>query len=291
MKRKKRGAGLLHRALAYACLTALLLMVGVQTSEAQGKPIVQRPVARAPQPQARAPQTQQDSDDFHVGVIFDAGWRWVALGMDSIPRDREEFPMAYHAGIRFDLGGTDGGLYLAGRFDGYAPTGFGTFPWQAQGRIGFSWNEEYFDVGGPRSSTSRSYQGTTCGYVNCVDTYRVTTHNWWEPAGWVSGLRYVYAAGHFYDGTQVLQGQRPTQQAGAVGVGIGIIETKFTTWFAETELLYFPFEQWRDPNRSDWGWWLRAGTLLGPVFIDISVLLDPAIGGELSLGGGIWLGG
>ncbi|MCA9533949.1 MAG: hypothetical protein KC593_09725, partial [Myxococcales bacterium] len=192
--------------------------------------------------------------------------------------------------LRLDVGGREGGLYSYARFDGYAPTGLGTFPWSAQVRVGYFRNVRFFDSGGPRSSTTTRYTGTSCGYAYCYDRYERRTTSWWEPAGWVNGMRYFYAAGHLMDGTRVRRGDTVTQRAGAVGVGVGMVETKFSTWFAETEFLYFPDRQWESATRSNFGWYLRAGSLWGPVFVDVTVLLDPAVGGELSIGAGIWLG-
>jgi hypothetical protein len=92
-------------------------------------------------------------------------------------------------------------------------------------------------------------------------------------------------------GTRAVTGSSDTQYAAAATIGAGMVETKFTTWFAETELQYYPSPQWQEEERSEWGWYLRAGALFGPVFIDFTILLDPAIGGELSVGLGFMLGG
>jgi hypothetical protein len=205
----------------------------------------------------------------------------VALGQSRIPRDDDAFSMAYHGALRLDLGGARGGLYTYARFDGYAPTGRGTFPWSSQVRVGYFRNVHYFDLGGPRSSTS-----TSCGYAYCV----ARTTSWWEPAGWVNGLRYFYAAGHLMGGTEVTRTTTDTQLAGALGIGLGMVETKFSTWFWETELLFYPDRQWQD-GRSQWGWYFRGGSIFGPIFVDVTVLLDPAVGGELSVGLGAMIGG
>jgi hypothetical protein len=79
-------------------------------------------------------------------------------------------------------------------------------------------------------------------------------------------------------GTEVRRGDTETQLAGAVGVGFGMIETKFTTWFMETELLYFPSRQWESSSRSKWGWFLRGGSLFGPVFVDVTRASRPGRG-------------
>ncbi len=279
------------RSIGLSLALLSLFALRAPTAQAQKPPLQNAPAQqRGMVPQQRG-QQQQSSGDLHAAFIVEGGWRWVAIGMDSIPRAKKEFPMAYHAGLRLDLGGGGGNFYLAGRFDGYAPTGYGTFPWQAQVRVGMSFNDRYFDRGGLQSSTSRNLVNTNCGIYTCTNTYRTQTNYWWEPSGWVNGLRYFYAAGHLYDGTEVMHGQRPTQMAGSVGVGLGIVETKFTTWFAETEVLFFPGDQWADRSRSQWGWYFRGGTIIGPVFVDFTLLLDPAIGGELSIGGGFTLGG
>jgi hypothetical protein len=93
------------------------------------------------------------------------------------------------------------------------------------------------------------------------------------------------------NGTRVAAGSMDTQYAAAATIGAGIVETKFTTWFAETELQFYPSPQWQEDGRSEWGWWLRLGALIGPFFIDFTVLFDPAIGGELGIGCGFMLGG
>jgi len=240
---------------------------------------------------AHSPAQAQDEGGLNVAIMGEAGWRWVALGQDSIPREADTFQMAYHAALRMDIGGSSGGLYTYARWDGYAPTFLDTFPWQAQFRMGWFTNVHYFDVGGPRQSTSTSYTGTQCYGYNCYDEYTTTTTNWWEPAGWVNGLRYLYAGGRLVSGTRVATGSTDTQYAAAATIGAGIVEHKFTTWFAETELQFYPGTQWQEPDRSEWGWWLRVGALFGPVFIDFTLLLDPAVGGELGIGLGFMLGG
>ncbi len=232
----------------------------------------------------------EDFDGTRIALSGEAGWRWVALGASRIPRDDDTFSMAYHGALRLEIGGSGGGLYTYARFDGYAPTGLGTFPFSTQLRVGWFTNVHYFDVGGPRSSTSRHYTGSSCGAVYCYDHYEQRTTHWWEPAGWVNGLRYFYASGRLTHGTEVSANTTQTQLAGAVSLGAGFVETKFSTWFAEMEVLYYPAVQWEEEDRSNWGFYLRGGTLLGPVFIDFTVLLDPAIGGELSVGLGVWLG-
>jgi hypothetical protein len=104
-----------------------------------------------------------------VAIMGEAGWRWVGLGQDAIPRAPDTFSMAFHGALRMDIGGSSGGLYTYARFDGYPPTGLGTFPWMAQFRMGWFTNVHFFDVGGPRSSSSTSYTGTECYGYTCYD--------------------------------------------------------------------------------------------------------------------------
>jgi hypothetical protein len=260
------------------------------SAEAQGLQVEMSGSGSGPGAPAAAASSPRSDRRLKASLLGEAGWRWVALGHSRIPRNDDTFNMAFHAGLRLDVGGPVGGFYSYARFDGYAPTGYGTFPWSGQVRLGYFRNVHYWDAGGPRSSTSTSYSGTSCGYATCYDHYTTTTRSWWEPAGWVNGLRYFYVAGHYMDGTRTVPGARTTQVAGSVGVGLGIVETKLTTWFAETELLVFPLRQWED-ERSRWGYYLRAGSIFGPVFIDVTLLLDPAVGGELSVGAGFMLGG
>ena len=236
-------------------------------------------------------QAQESTDQgLRIALSGEAGWRWVALGASRIPREDDTFSMAYHGALRLEIGGAAGGLYSYARFDGYAPTGLGTFPYGVQARLGWFTNVHYFDAGGARSSTSTHYTGSSCGARYCYDHYEERTTHWWEPAGWVNGLRYLYVGGRLMGGTEVEADSQETRLTGAVSLGAGMVETKFSTWFGEAELLYFPAADWREDDRSDWGFYLRGGTLLGPAFIDITLLLDPAVGGELSIGAGIWLG-
>ncbi len=288
----------IHRAMcfptAWLCLALALLGGFASSASAQSGIVVQHSGQPSGGQQQAAPAPSSSSGGsrtrLKISLGGEVGWRYVALGQTRIPRTDDAFSMAYHGALRLDVGGERGGLYTYARFDGFAPTGYRTYPWMTTARIGYFKNVNYFDVGGPRSSTSTTYTGTTCGYATCYDTYQQRTTSWWEPAGWVNGLRYFYAAGHIMGGTQVRAGDTETQLAGAVGLGFGMIETKFSTWFLETELLYFPERQWENPARSNWGWFLRGGSLFGPVFVDVTVRLDPAVGGELSVGAGIWLG-
>ncbi len=232
----------------------------------------------------------QDKEGLRVAIGGEAGWRWTPLGHDSIPRVEDTFQMGYHAALSLQIGGSSGGFYTYARFDGFAPTGLDTFPFMAEVRLGYFSNVHYFDVGGPRESTSTHYQGTRCYGNTCYDRYQERTTRWWEPSGWVNGLRYIYGAGRLVSGTEVVKGSLDTQYAAAAAIGVGMMETKFTTWFVETEILFFPGVQWQEEERSEWGWYFRGGALFGPVFIDLTVLLDPAIGGELSIGAGFMLG-
>ena len=283
-----RRVSFLSLSLAFGALTSISVPAAAQS----GIVVQHSGQSSGGQPQqvAQQPSTSGSRPRLKVSLGGEVGWRYVALGQTRIPRTDDAFSMAYHGALRLDVGGEHGGLYTYARFDGFAPTGFRTYPWMTTARVGYFRNVNYFDQGGPRSSTSTTYTGTTCGYATCYDTYQQRTTSWWEPAGWVNGLRYFYAAGHLMGGTEVRRSDTETQLAGAVGVGFGMIETKFTTWFMETELLYFPSRQWESSSRSNWGWFLRGGSLFGPVFVDVTVRLDPAVGGELSVGAGIWLG-
>jgi hypothetical protein len=244
------------------------------------------------QPQPAQVQSSSPGRQRNVKVSLggELGWRYVALGQTRIPRDDDTFMMAYHGALRLDVGGQAGGLYSYLRFDGFAPTGLGTFPFQATARVGYFRNVNYFDAGGPRSSTTTSYTGTTCGIATCYDTTSgAPPPGGSQPAGSTACATSTPRATSWV-GTEVRGGDTVTQNAGALGLGFGMIETKFSTWFMETELLFFPDRQWESPNRSQWGWFLRGGSLFGPVFVDITLRLDPAVGGELSIGAGIWLG-
>ena len=288
-----RGAlGSAMRSLTRVLVLGVLLGGTPLGASAQSGIVVQHSGQASSQPQPAQAQSPAPRRQRNVKISLggELGWRYVALGQTRIPRDDDTFMMAYHGALRLDVGGQAGGLYSYLRFDGFAPTGLGTFPFQATARVGYFRNVNYFDAGGPRSSTSTTYTGTTCGYATCYDHYQQRTTSWWEPAGWVNGLRYFYAAGHIMGGTRVRPGDTATQNAGALGLGFGMIETKFSTWFMETELLFFPQRQWESSSRSNWGWFLRGGSLFGPVFVDITLRLDPAVGGELSIGAGIWLG-
>ena len=292
-KPSNRGAvGSAMRSLIRALVLVLLGGVAPLAAAAQSGIVVQHSGQGSSQPQPAPAQSPSPGRQRNIKISLggELGWRYVALGQTRIPRDDDTFMMAYHGALRLDVGGQAGGLYSYLRFDGFAPTGLGTFPFLATARVGYFRNVNYFDPGGPRSSTSTTYTGTTCGYATCYDHYQQRTTSWWEPAGWVNGLRYFYAAGHIMGGTRVRAGDTATQNAGALGLGFGMIETKFSTWFMETELLFFPDRQWENPNRSQWGWFLRGGSLFGPVFVDLTLRLDPAVGGELSIGAGIWLG-
>ncbi|MEZ4324372.1 MAG: hypothetical protein R3B40_04085 [Polyangiales bacterium] len=274
-------------------LSTFLGLAGADQVSAQSGIVVQHSAQGAAQQPARDTRSDgagRQRAPLKVSLGGELGWRYIALGQTHIPRDDDAFSMGFHGSLRLDIGGPRGGLYTYARFDGYAPTGLRTFPWSAQARVGYFRNVNYWDAGGPRSSTSTHYTGSSCGYAYCYDHYERRTTSWWEPAGWVNGLRYFYAAGHIMDGTRVRPGDTVTQRAGALGLGFGMVETKFSTWFAETEFLYFPERQWENPERSNFGWYLRAGALWGPAFVDVTVLLDPAVGGELSVGAGIWLG-
>ncbi len=57
--------------------------------------------------------------------------------------------------------------------------------------------------------------------------------------------------------------------------------------FMEAELQRY-LAGWED--RSRWGVWGRLGVRYGPAFVDVTAMLDAAIGGELSIGAGFWFG-
>lgn len=234
-------------------------------------------------------QDRTAGSGLRIAIGGEVGWRYIFLGQERIPRNDAYINHGYHAALRFEVGGPRGGFYSYYRFDAFAPDGLGGFPFMAQVRVGYFRNVHYFDRGGPRSSTTTTYQGRTCDSLYCYDNYRRTTRHWWEPAGWVNGMRFGYVGGRMVYGTEKFEGDTEGMIAGAVSLGIGIIEHKFATWFAETELLYF-VNDWQEEDRSHWGWYLRGGALYGPVFIDFTVLLDPAIGADLSVGLGVWLG-
>ena len=207
----------------------------------------------------------------------------MGAGHSRIPGDG--FPQAYHAGFTLTAGGS-GGLYVQGRFDGYGPRRRGTFPFVASARVGYFLDVHQYDPGGLRQSTRHTYS-TECGYTTCT-TYRHTrTRSWWEPAGWIHGIRYFflgYRQGFDIEGDRdEVTGDRPLTAPGAVSLGVGLIESKFGTFLNELEVLYWAFG-WKDDERSRWGLAYRGAVILGPVFIDVTLGLDAGLGGELSVG-------
>lgn len=227
-----------------------------------------------------------------MNVLLDFGWRYPIWGHARVPGDG--FPIAYHGGITLTAG-QQRGLYAQAHFDGYFPRGGGAFPFIASARVGFFLDVHAWDAGGPRSRTNTRYS-TECSdgavYRTCT-TYRHTrTHSWWEPSGWIHGIRYFFAGyrqGHALEGdVDEATGQRQLSMPGAISLGVGAIESKFGTFLNEVEVLYWPFG-WRDPERSRWGFAYRGAVLLGPVFIDLRVTLDAGLGGELGLGLGFMI--
>jgi hypothetical protein len=222
-------------------------------------------------------------------LIIDVGYRYPFSGQGRIPGDG--FPVTYHAAVSSMVNlAWDSGLYLGGRVDGFAPRGDGV-PLMGQFRIGYFSNVHTWDQGGIRQSTSDSTQCTPGVYSAWCTTTR-TTRQWYEPPGWISGVTYMYAG--YRQGFQFLgdvdprTGRRERAYPGAVGLGVGWIETKFATFTNEIELFYWPFG-WKEEGRSKWGFQYRGAILLGPVFVDFTGVLDAAIGGEVSVGLGVML--
>src|SRR5690606_30168151 len=102
---------------------------------------------------------------------------------------------------------------------------------------------------------------------------------------WYQGLRYGYLGRRWVEGTESdvdAMGQVEATSAQAVTVGMGFLEPRgATTVLVELELQRY-LRGFVD--RSPWGAQLRAGLLFGPAFVDLTALLDTAVGGELSLG-------
>lgn len=228
-----------------------------------------------------------------VNTTIEAGWRYPFAGHTRVPGDG--FAQAYHAAWTLTAGSGRAGFYLQGRFDGYGPRQRGTFPFVASARVGYFLDVHEYDPGGLRSSTSTSYS-TECDrgvvYETCT-TYRNTrTRTWWEPAGWIHGIRYVYVGyrqGYDLEGDRdEVTMQRELTNPGAISLGVGLIESKFGTFLNELEVLYWPFG-WNDDERGRWGLAYRGAVLFGPIFVDFNVLLDSGLGGELSLGLGFMI--
>ena len=129
------------------------------TSAAQSGIVVQHSGQSSGRQQqvAQQPSVSSSRSRLKISLGGEVGWRYVALGQTRIPRSDDAFSMAYHGALRLDVGGERGGLYTYARFDGFAPTGFRTYPWMTTARVGYFRNVNYFDVGGPRSSTSTTY--------------------------------------------------------------------------------------------------------------------------------------
>ena len=237
----------------------------------------------APTPAAAQQQLGQQLQSRSVNTTIEAGWRYAFAGHSRVPGDG--FPQAYHAAWTLTAG-SSGGLYVQGRFDGYGPRTRGTFPFVAGVRVGYFLDVHEFDPGGLRSSTNTRYS-TECGYATCTTYRHTTTRSWWEPAGWIHGIRYFfvgYRQGFDLEGDRdEITGNRELTMPGAVSLGIGLIESKFGTFLNEVELLYWPFG-WDDPDRTRWGFAYRGAVLFGPVLVDVNVMLDSGLGGELSVG-------
>ena len=224
-----------------------------------------------------------------TNVLIEGGWRWPMLGQSRIDRDEDwKLPLAYHAGLTFTVG-EQAGFYTAARFDGYGPTGLGTYPFTATARVGYFLDVHGFDPGGPRQ-TSWTTSDTDCetsgNWRRCTTTRTRHTRRWWEPAGWVNGIRYFYAGyRQAYDiqGDERPDGTRGRTHAGAVSLGVGLIQSKFATFTNELEVLYWVYG-WDEEGRTPWGIQYRGAVLFGPVFVDFTLLLDSGLGSEVSVG-------
>lgn len=243
-------------------------------------------------PTARAQQLGEQLQGRNVNTMIEAGWRYPFAGHGRVPGDG--FPLAYHGAFTLTAGSARG-VYVQGRFDGYGPRTRGTFPFVASARLGYFVDVHEWDPGGLRSSSHTSYS-TECDrgvvYETCT-TYRHTrTRTWWEPAGWIHGIRYFfvgYRQGYDLEGDRnVDTGERELTTPGAVSLGIGLIESKLGTFLNELEVLYWPIG-WDDPKRSRWGLSYRGAVLFGPVFVDVTIQLDSGLGGELGVGLGFVL--
>jgi hypothetical protein len=222
-----------------------------------------------------------------VTVMGEAGWRYMFAGQRRIVRDDEAFLQGFHGGASMFAGPHAGGFYASGRFDGFAPTGLGTFPFVAQARLGMYFHFRRFDDG-IRSHTNTDVDCWAalgvCRVTETTSTRRVA------PPMWYQGLEYVYVGGRWVDGTEsdadALGNTRRTN-AQAVTLGIGILEPRGNvTVLVEMEAQRY-VRGFRE--RSLWGGSLRGGLIFGPAFLDATILLDAAVGGEISVGAGMFL--
>jgi hypothetical protein len=220
-------------------------------------------------------------------IMGEAGWRYMPWGQNRIVRDDEAFKMGFHGAVQTFIGPHHAGFYAAARFDGFSPTGLGGFPFAAQARLGMYFHFRRFDDGMRTSSNTDvdCYAGLgICRVTETRSTRRVA------PPMWYQGLEYLYVGGRWVGGTESDRdemGQVRSTNAQAVTLGLGILEPRGNvTVLVELELQRY-VHGFRD--RSLWGGQLRGGLIFGPAFIDATLLLDSAVGGEASIGAGMFL--
>ncbi|MEM9068224.1 MAG: hypothetical protein AAGE52_06945 [Myxococcota bacterium] len=238
---------------------------------------------------ANAQELGQELQERATNVLLEAGWRYPIAGQDRVLREDGRFPLTYHGAITL-MAGQGRGFYTQARFDGFGPTGRGAYPFLVSGRVGYFLDVHQWDPGGFRQAqnrwTSRDCEQISDTLERCTTTRHTRTYSWWEPAGWVHGARYVYAAYRQLfnvEGDPRADGTETQTDAGAVGLGIGLIQSKFGTFLNEVEVHYNLFG-WDAPGRSEWGFRYHSQVLFGPVFLDFELLLDAGLGSEISVG-------
>jgi hypothetical protein len=185
------------------------------------------------------------------------------------------------------IGPHHAGFYTQARFDGFAPTGLGTFPFVVQARIGGYFHFNRFDDG-LRTNTDTDVDCWAalgvCRVTETTSTRRVA------PPMWYQGIEYFYLGGRWVEGTESdldAMGRSHATSAQAITGGVGLLEPHGNvTFLAELEVQRFlaGFD-----DRSPWGASFRGGLIFGPAFLDATILLDAAVGGELSIGAGMYL--
>jgi hypothetical protein len=220
-------------------------------------------------------------------IMGEAGWRYMPWGQRRIVRDEDAFKMGFHAAVQTFSGPHHAGFYGAARFDGFAPNGLGTLPFAAQVRVGGYFHFRRFDDGLRTHTASDVDCWTALGICRVTET---TSTRRVAPPMWYQGLEYVYVGGRWVGGTESdrdAAGNVHATDAQAVTLGLGILEPRGNvTVLVEMELQRY-VHGFRD--RSLWGGMLRGGLIFGPAFIDATALLDSALGGEVSVGAGMYL--
>lgn len=227
-----------------------------------------------------------------LSLTFEGGYRYVVSGLDHTGRGAEEARFhggAFEGGVTMHAGNAARGFYGAGRFDLYYPTASsGGIVFATEARVGLFHHVQHYDDGYRTfvSGGTRCWSALGVCYTDVTSTTRqVAPPRWWR------SIEYYWVGYRAVGGlpARVTSRGETTSEVmhaitGGAGVqtpGRGIARGRFEVDVQR----YLNAVSGQNP----WGLRLRGGVTAGPVYLDASVLLDDAIGGELAIGAGVIL--